>query len=272
MIQNILAIFLKFGNTFLFVFLQLICLYCIVNHNETQSAIWFNSSSLFVGKLYEKYDNFIGFVDLRKENERLANENAELRESLLKRNYSVLGIDSLLAYEYEFIPAIIVNNSINKINNRLTLNRGSSSGIIKGMGVLSNDGVVGVVSSVGKHYCTVNSILSISTNVSAVEKRTNSLGVVNWDGSSPNKIQMNSVPQYIPINIGDTIITSGFSTVFPRGHIIGMIEEMEKNVRTGYYDIELKLNNNLSQLQYVNIVRNKVFKEIQELQKKAESE
>ncbi len=272
MIQNFLVIFIKFGSTFLFVFLQLLCFYFIINHNKEQSEIWVNSSNIFSGKLFEKYDNFTAFINLKDENELLAEENAKLRVSLLERNYRSIGIDSFLASKFELIPAVVVNNSINKVNNTLTLNKGSLNGINKGMGVISNDGVVGVVSHVSSNYCRVNSLLSIVTNISAIEKRTRSLGVINWDGKKASTISMNSVPQYVPINIGDTILTSGFSTVFPRGHMIGIIQELDKNVRTGYYDISVNLNNDLSRAEYVYVVKNNIFKEIRELEETAKNE
>lgn len=272
MIQNILAIFLKFGNTFLFVFLQLVCLYFIVNHNENQSAIWANSSSMISGNLYDKYNNFIGFVNLREENEQLAKENAELRSRLLKRNFRTLGMDSLIAEKYAFVPAVVVNNSINRVNNTLTLNKGSNDGVKKGMGVISYDGVVGVVSHVGKNFCSVNSILNASTNISAIEKRTRSLGVISWNGGNSSRIKLSSVPNYVSLGKGDTILTSGFSTVFPRGHMIGVIDEMDKNARTGYYNIDVQLSNDLSSVEYVNIVTNNIITEIEELEEKRENE
>ena len=272
MIQNILAIFLKFGNTFLFVFLQLVCLFFIVNHNEDQSAIWSNSSSMISGNLYDKYNNFIEFVNLRDENDKLAKENAELRSRLLKRNFRPLGIDSLIAATYEFIPAVVVNNSINRVNNTLTLNKGSKDGIQRGMGVISYGGVVGVVSHVGKNFCSVNSILNASTNISAIEKRTRSLGVASWNGGNSSIIKLNSVPNYVSLGIGDTILTSGFSTVFPRGHTIGIIDKMNKNIRTGYYDIDVELSNDLSNVEYVNIVKNTIIEEIEELEEKRDNE
>jgi len=272
MIQNFLAIFVKFGSTFLFVFLQLICFYFIVNHNKEQSAIWVNSSNIFTGKLFEKYDNFSSFISLRDENIRLAKENAELRASLLERNFKSLGIDSLLASNYELIPAVVVNNSINKVNNTLTLNQGGLAGISKGMGVINSDGIVGVVSHVSSNYSRVNSLLSVSTNVSGIEKRTRSLGVINWNGRNPSTVSMNSVPQYVPIKIGDTIMTSGFSTVFPRGHMIGTVNTLDKNTKTGYYDINVRLSNDLSSAEYVYIVKNVKFKEVEILENKASNE
>lgn len=272
MIQNFLAIFVKFGSTFLFVFLQMICFYFIVNHNKEQSAIWANSSNIFTGKLFEKYDDFSSFINLRDENLKLAKENANLRSSLLERNFKDIGIDSLLAANYELIPAVVVNNSINKVNNTLTLNRGGKAGIKKGMGVINSEGVIGVVSHVSLNYARVNSLLSVSTNVSGIEKRTRSLGVINWNGKSPSTVSMNSVPQYVPLNIGDTIMTSGFSTVFPRGHIIGTVDKLDKNTRTGYYDVKVKLSNDLSSAEYVYIVKNVKFKEIEVLEKKASNE
>ena len=272
MIQNFLAILLKFGNTFLFVFLELICLYCIISFNTDQSAIWSNSSNIFVGSVYERYDKFTSFINLRDENNKLASQNADLMRQLAAKNGSSGEIDSLIASNFNYIPAILINNSINKLHNRITINKGSNDGVKKGMGIISSDGVIGIVVFATKKYSVVNSLLNTETKVSGLVKRTSTLGDLTWNGKNPRILAMNSVPQYVPIVEGDTIISSGFSTIFPRGQIIGFVDDIKDNTRTGYFDIEVKLRVDFASIKQVYVIKNIIYEDIQEFEKESEDE
>ena len=272
MIQNFLTILVKYGSTFLFVLLELLCLYLSVNNNKEQSAIWSNSSSIFVGNIYKRYDKLTSFIHLSESNNELALENAGLRSQLLERNFKSNGHDSLVASNFEFIPAIIINNSIRKINNRITINKGRADGIAKGMGVISKDGIIGVISSVSEHFSTANSVLNIQSNISGLISRTRILGDLKWTGKNPSILNMNSVPQYVDVQIGDSIVTSGYSTVFPKGQMVGTVNNVDKNARTGYYEIEVKLSSDLISAEYVYVVQNIIYKKIQEIEEKSEDE
>ena len=272
MIQNFLTILVKFGSTFLFVLLELLCFYLIVNNNNEQSAIWSNSSSIFVGNIYKHYDKLTSFIQLSEKNDELALENASLRVQLLERNFKSNGHDSLIASNFEYIPAIIINNSIQKINNRITLNLGRADGIEKGMGVISKDGIIGVISYVSEHFSSANSVLNIQSNFSGLIKRTRTLGDLKWSGKNPTEMNMNSVPQYVDVQIGDSIVTSGYSTVFPKGQMIGTVSQVDKNTRTGYNEIEVKLSSDLASAEYVYIIRNIIYKEIKDIEEKSEDE
>lgn len=272
MIQNFLAILVKFGSTFLFVLLELFCLFLIVNNNSDQQAIWLNSSNIFTGSIYNQYNKFTSFISLSEENDKLAIENAALRSQLLERNWRDKNQDSLVANNFEFIPAVVINNAVKNLNNKITLNKGSNEGIKKGMGVISRNGIVGVVSHVSSEFCTVNSILNIQTNVSGIVARTKTLGDLAWEGKSPAFLNMNSIPQYVPLLIGDTITTSGFSTIFPKGHLVGSISSIDKNSRTGYFDIDVRLSNDLASIEYVYIIKNIIYETIEEFQEETENE
>lgn len=272
MIRNFLAILNNFGSAILFVLLEIICLYLIVNYNQSQSEIWANSSNLISGSIYKKYNDFTSFLSLRDEMEKLASENAELRSSLLSKDFNVRQQDSIIANNFEFIPAIIVSNSTQSLNNKITLNKGADHGIKKGMGVISKDGIVGVVLHTSSNYSTVLSVLNIRTKVSGLIKRTNTLGDVTWRGKNPSILELNSVPQYVPIMIGDTVITSGYSTVFPKGQQIGIIEKISENSRTGYFDINVSIFSDLASLSQVYIVKNIIFDEVREFEKVSANE
>lgn len=272
MIQNFLAILTKFGSAFLFVLLEIICLYLIVNYNQTQSEIWANSSNLLTGSVYERYDKFTSYLSLRDEIEKLAEENAKLRSSLLSKDFKVRQQDSLVANNFDFVPATIVSNATQNLTNKLTINRGKDHGIEKGMGVISSNGVVGVVLNTTERFSTVLSVLNIRTKVSGMVKRTNTLGDVTWKGRNPAILELNSIPQYVPVMIGDTIITSGYSTVFPKGQHIGIIDNIKENAKTGYFDIDVLMFEDLASVAQVYIVKNIIFDEVKRFEKETENE
>lgn len=272
MIRNFLTILIKFGSAFLFVLLEIVCLYLIVNYNQSQSEIWVNSSNILTGSMYEQYNNFTSFLSLRDEMEKLAEENAALRSTLLSKDFKARQQDSIVASNFEFIPALIVSNSTQSLNNKIILNKGEHQGIKKGMGVISSDGVIGVVLHTSENYSTVLSILNIRTKVSGLIKRTGTLGDVTWRGKNPAIVELNSIPQYVPVVIGDTVVTSGYSTVFPKGQKIGLIENVSDNPRTGYFDIDVSIFADLSSLAQVYVVKNIIFDKIKEFEKVSANE
>lgn len=269
MIQNFLAILIKFGSTFLFVLMELICFYMIISYNKTQTEIWANSSNIISGTFYEKYNNLTSFINLKEENNILALENARLMREVASKIYVENEVDSTIAANFNFIPALVINNSINKLNNRITLNKGKRDGITKGMGVMTENGVVGIVVYASERYSTVNSFLNVQTNVSALIKRTNTLGDLSWKGKNPEILAMNSVPQYVPLTVGDTIITSGYSTMFPKGQLVGVISNFKENPRTGYFDIDVKLGVDLASISQVYVIDNIIFDQIDEFEKES---
>lgn len=272
MIQNFLTILIKFGTAFLFVLLEIFCFYLIVNYNKNQKDIWANSSNIIVGSFYDRYSRFTNFMNLREENEKLALENAKLRSSLLSKDFKAQFQDSVVASNFEFIPALIINNSISKLNNKITINKGTNHGVQKGMGIISSNGIVGVIVNTSNKYSTVISVLNIRTKVSGLIKRTNTLGDITWKGKDPSFLQMNSVPQYVPLLLGDTIVTSGYSTVFPKGQMVGTIDKVVENSRTGYYDIDIDVSADLASLNQVYVVKNIIFDDVKEFENTSENE
>ncbi len=269
MIQNFLSIIIKYGSTFLFVLMELVCFYLIISYNQTQTEIWANSSNIISGSFYEKYNNLRSFVNLREENNVLALENARLMRELASVRFEEQEVDSTIAAQFQFIPALVINNSINTLNNRITLNKGLNDGIKKGMGVITQEGIVGIVVYASDHFSTVNSLLNVQTKVSGLIKRTKTLGDLSWRGRNPEIVSMNSVPQYISVELGDSIITSGYSTMFPKGHPVGVVGNFKENPRTGYFDIDVQLAVDLASITQVYVITNTVYDEIEQFEKES---
>ena len=154
------------------------------------------------------------------------------------------------------ISAAVINNSIIQKNNKLTLNKGRSHGLDKGMGIINEEGLVGIISDVSQNYATGITLLNLQTNISVRIKRTQEIGELKWDGRSVQKMTMNSVPPHSDVQVGDSIITSGYSTIFPSDLFVGKVEKRDADVRNGFLSLTVGLNNDFASLEYVYIIRN----------------
>lgn len=270
MIRNIIYVLNKFGVTFLFVILELFCLYTLVNFNNHQKVIWANSSNLLVGNINKRYNKVVDYINLDKVNEDLIQENARLKKQVLADETFKMPIDSMIASNFEFIPSLVINNSVSKTNNYFTLNKGSKDGVEKGMGVITSSGVAGVVLKTSRDFALVNSVLNQQSRISAILEKNSTLGTVKWDGKNPNYVTLESIPQYVDIQEGDTVVTSGYSIIFPRGEMIGLVSDFEKDPNTGFYNINLELASDMSALEMVYVVKNPVKEDIESLENKVD--
>lgn len=267
--QNILYLLAKFGAHILFIGLEVLCFYLIVNFNKTQKDIYLNSASLFAGKLNEKVDNARDYMYLKEINDSLQRENANLLEAMINssnnNNQGVSVLDSQLM-QYELIPSSICNKTVHLRNNYFTLCDGKKVGIKEGMGVISKKGIVGVVSNVSNNYAKVLPIINSLSHISAAIKNKNFFGTLLWTDTNPLKITMEEVPKHAHIAEGDTIITSGYSTHFPKGIEIGTIANFIVDRGSANYTIEVNLNNDLTNLEYVYVINNRLAIEQDSLQ------
>ena len=194
----------------------------MVRHNGYQGSHVLNSSNRVVANVYTAAANTKEYFSLRDENDRLANENAILR-NLLKSNYSVLPLteyekyDTLYKQQYTYLNAKIVNSSVNKRRNFLTLNIGSNLGITRDMGVVSSNGIVGKVTDVSDNFSSVMSLLHKDSRVNCQLKKDASYGPLIWDGKDYQYCLLTDIPRHAKIKKGDTVVTSELSGIFPEG-------------------------------------------------------
>ena len=172
---------------------------------------------------------------------------------------------------YSFIPAKVINASVNKYRNFITLNKGALDGVKTEMGVINEDGVIGIVSSTSDHFSVVIPILNPSSRISAKINNKSQTGSLLWDGKKTNKAILEEIPLYIQIALGDTVVTSGYSSIFPEGITIGTVNKFNK-ANDNFYNIEVDLSADFCNLSFVDVVDYKYFDEQKELEKGARND
>jgi rod shape-determining protein MreC len=254
-----------------FLFIEFVCLWLLVRSNPYHSAAYFHTSSAVIGNIYDTRADIAQYFRLPAINEELASDNAQLREILSQSQLPIIvnsSIDSLkmskAEYNYGFLAAKVINNSTQLTHNFLTINKGRLNGVEPGMGVISADGIVGKVMSVSDHYATVSSLLNTDVFVSAYIKRNGNFGSVNWDGDDALYTKLLFVPKHIDLQEGDTIVTSGYNSIFPENIRIGYISEFSKE--DSWYDINVALSNDFGSQSYVYVIKNPLRDERNELE------
>lgn len=260
--QNLFQFFARFGTTILFIVLEIICFTLIVRYNSGQKEIFLNSSGFYSGVLLENYNKLVRFYRLSSIADSIARDNARLRAELrfatidasFKRDSL---IDTVYRQRYSFISAQVVSNSVNQIDNFITVNKGSAYGVQPGMGVINDAGIVGIVRYTSRDYATVASLLSSQTRISASIKRNGFFGSLVWDNNSTQYMHLTDIPKHADIVKGDSVITSGYSSTFPKGIYIGRVEEVGFESGSSFYDLKVRLATNFNNLSYVYIVLDK---------------
>lgn len=272
---NVIQLLLRFGPHILFVALEVFCFYLIINYNTSQQEIYLNSSRVLAGKVYNAKAYLNDFFHLRDENDSLRLENANLIENLIVINYSLEKIEEMdtVHFKYSLIPANVINKTIDKRNNYITFDKGSRLGVKPGMGVISpNKGIVGIVRNVSTHFSHVISILHSQTKISCAIKNRNSFGALVWKNMDPTRMSLTGIPKHEKFFVGDTVITSGYSTIFPKGILVGIVEEFAVIPGENSFDITVRLFNNLRHVDYAYIIQNRFADEQTKLEKEVEYE
>lgn len=275
--RPLLLFLLRYYYIFMFLLLEFIAFVLIVRHNYYHQSIAFNTARNISGSILNLSSGITAYFSLKKTNDVLAVENAMLR-SMLPSSYIKSGNtnfvinDSLYQQQYSYISARVINNSINRPNNYIILNKGRAHGVKKEMGVIGPQGVIGIVQEVSTNFCTVYSLLHSKTKISAKVQKNESIGTIVWEGGDARMAVMTDVPTHVDIAAGDTIISSGYSMVFPEGLKIGTIYYYTIDKGKDFYIIKVKLFTDFNNLKYVYIVNNLVREEIEMLNKKSGNE
>ncbi|HMV08035.1 MAG TPA: rod shape-determining protein MreC [Cyclobacteriaceae bacterium] len=259
---------------FTFLLLELFCTWLVILNNRYQGASFFNSANSFVASVNGFSQNTREYFSLRETNSMLAEENTALRKKLEQLNQLALktdtlaGADSTVIKRFDFISAKVVNNSIDRLTNFITLNRGSEDGIKPGMAVISSAGVVGKIKITSEHFSVVTSVLNVDIMVSALMKRTGYFGTIQWDGHDPDYVKLKFIPLHVKPQVGDTIMTSGYSGVFPEGIMVGTIAKINPGRETSFHDLDVKLSQDFRKLSYATIIRSNLLNELDSLEMK----
>ncbi len=267
---NVIQLFAKYGGHILFVILEIICFYLVINFNQGQKDIFINSSQVYVGKLATQSAKVSNYTNLSKVNDSLMRENANLIENLIAIEYAtdlIPAADSLYD-RYDLIPVSICNATVNLTNNHITLCSGSREGVQKDMGVISSkNGIIGIVRNVTENFAHVISLLNTQSRISCSIKSRNCHGSLRWRDLDPLRVSLVDVPKHEKIAVGDTVITSGYSTMFPRGILVGRIEKYSIVSGSNNYYITVKLFNDLTNVKYAYVIKNRYGGEQKSLEK-----
>jgi len=266
---SILLFIQRFGTFFLFLGLELVCLYLIINYNKSQQDIFLNSSNIVAGKVFDKFAQVQSFVNMSIVADSLAVENASLYQE--KFNNAIV-LDSLVTRmdstkAFKVSAARVINNSITSSSNYLTIDKGYLDGIREGQGVITKDGIVGIVKKVSNHYGLVLSVLNDEFKLSGAIRSNNYFGTVTWNEKDPRILELNDLPKHATVKIGDTIQTSGFSMIFPKGYFIGIVGKIGIMPGTNYYSLDCKTKVDIAKLNQVYVIISKFAPELDQLQK-----
>lgn len=267
--QHVILFFIRSKSFLLFAFLFAISVYLTVQAHSFHSTKYINSSNSLVGGLQNSLSSISDYFGLKTENELLQDENAYLRGLLHKEKWHDLDkIDSLSnTFTYQFTPAKVTSNSYNKSRNILTINKGSLDGVDVDMGVITTNGLVGIVNKVTKNYATVQSILNTNSQINAKLKKTHHFGLLVWDKiRDPQHAQLIDIPRHTKFSVGDTIVTGGRSTIFPEGIPIGVINDYTLVEINNAFIIRVKLFTDMTSLNSVYLINNFDYQEITDLE------
>nr|MBI1230240.1 rod shape-determining protein MreC [Cytophagales bacterium] len=270
--QRILLFVYSIRAFLLFVGLELVAAWMLLNYNSRQGAVFLNSSGQFTGSILNTKDSFLEYFYLGSTNEALSEKNARLLKRL--ENLSPLGdttffeLDSGFAHTFDFWSAKVINNSLHLHQNYLTLNKGKKQGIKVGMGVFNEQGVIGRVTGVSTNFATVISLLHTDLLVSSKIKHSGVIASTRWDGVDSKRAKLLYVPRHVEVEVGDTVVTSGFNATFPEGIHIGVIDAVNEGEETNYLDIGLEFSTDFSKLSYVYLVENSMRAELDTLTSK----
>jgi rod shape-determining protein MreC len=261
--RNLLIFISKYNAFFLFMIFEISSLIIYVKYNSFQRATYINTTNEVTGNLYARFSELNSYLDLKNVNDSLATENARLRNTL-KASYYVDTLtkrtvaDSAYKQLYTYTEARVINNSVNKRNNYITIQKGSKDGIVKGMGVISSAGVVGKIVYTTEHLSLVQSLLHKDAKVSAMLADTKDIGSLIWGYDiNPRKGLLIDVPNHVKPHIGQWVVTSTYSDLYPAGIPLGRVSNLHAKGGGFFLNMEVNFSVDFSKLQYVYVVNNK---------------
>lgn len=273
--QQILNFVIRNKTFLLFLLLFSIALALTIQSHSYHRSKFINSANILTGGVYGTVNSVDQYFYLKTKNEILSEENKRLREWLFNTS-SIKDssfIDSTYSKgQYKVTIADVYKNSYSLTNNYITLNKGKNDSIKRDFGVITSNGIIGIIDNTSKNYSTVLSILNKRSRINAKIKSTNHIGSLKWNGVSPIYAQLEDVSQFAPIKVGDTIQTGGESSIFPKGIGIGVIHSFETDISGDTYAIEVKLFNDMTNIGTVYILENLDRDEIRSLEKSSNNE
>jgi len=267
--QRIINFIIRNKNFLLFLLLFSISIVFTIQSHSYHRSKFINSANSLSGGIYNSSHTISQYFGLKKKNDILIEENNYLK-SILYNNQVNTSTESIIDStsfnsKYKFTTASVYKNSYASTRNILTINKGASDGLKEDFGVITSKGIIGIVEDLTGGYATVISILNTNSKINAQFKNSNHFGTLQWDTKSPEYVQLVDVAKIAPVTIGDTIITGGRSTIFPKGIPIGHVTDFKLDAAEDFYTIQIKLFNDMTNIGHVYVIENMDTEEIMSL-------
>lgn len=281
--RKLLDFLVRKRHWFLFILLEIVSFVLIYRNNAYQRSIIFSSGNLVTGHIASVAGAVTSYLNLRQTNRELLDRNGNLELEVLRLQQELAAMrgdstafrgyapDSTETFAYRSLTAQVVNNSVSRLANYLVIDKGRNDGVAPDMGVVSQNGVVGVVAAVSDHFAVVISLLNPKFRLSCKVMGNNSFGSMAWDGRDIGFANLEELPRHVEFQQGDTIVTSGYSAIFPAGIVVGTVESHEKQHDDNFYSVRVKLSTDFSSLAYVRVISNYRQDEQHNLEKEAKA-
>ena len=277
--RNLLNFLLKYNYWFLFIILEVASFVLLFRFNRYQQSAFFTSANAVSGAVYEVSGGVTSYFHLKSVNEDLLDRNMLLEQQIknLERALRDQQVDSsalssikhLPQTDYQLYKAHVIKNSLNQADNYITLDKGTSSGIRPDMGVVDGNGVVGIVYETSPSYSMVISLLNSKSNISCKIVGSEYFGYLKWEHGDSRYAYLKDLPRHAEFNLGDTVVTSGYSTVFPEGVMVGTVDDMTDSNDGLSYLLKIKLATDFGKVSDVRVIARTGQQEQQELENKS---
>lgn len=276
--RNLLDFFIKYNYWFLFILLEVISFGLLFRFNSYQGSVYFTSANWLAGNVYEISDGVTSYFHLKSVNEELMERTiyleqqvSALREAYIKTTRDTTWVDEIqrsVLKDFTILKAQVINNSINRADNYITLNKGEKDGICSEMGVINGNGVVGIVYLTASHHSIVIPVLNSKSSISCKVKNSDYFGYLKWNGEDSRYAYLMDLPRHSVCEKGDTIVTSGFTSIFPSGIMVGTIEDIADSHDGLSYLLKVKLSTDFGKLNDVRVIARRDMAEQKELEQK----
>lgn len=269
--RNLLAFLAKYNHWFVFILLEVICFVLLFRFNNFQGSVYFSSANAVAGKVYEYNSSVTTFFNMSQSNKKLSERNLILEQQVraLTQYIATHHGDSLAMEQcqkqaltgFKLIPAKVIQSTINREDNLITIDKGKADGIHEDMGVACGTGVVGVVYMASDHYSIVLPVINVNSNISVMIRKRGYFGFLHWKGTPSDIAYVDDVPRHARFAIGDYVVTNGYSSIFPPGIMVGKILHVFNSSDGLSYRVQLRLSTDFGKLRHVCVIDNSALKD-----------
>ena len=269
--RNLLAFLAKYNHWFVFILLEVICFVLLFRFNNFQGSVYFSSANAVAGKVYEYNSSVTTFFNMSQSNKKLSERNLILEQQVraLTQYIATHHGDSLAMEQcqkqalagFKLIPAKVIQSTINREDNLITIDKGKADGIHEDMGVACGTGVVGVVYMASDHYSIVLPVINVNSNISVMIRKRGYFGFLHWKGTPSDIAYVDDVPRHARFALGDYVVTNGYSSIFPPGIMVGKIPHVFNSSDGLSYRVQLSLSTDFGKLRHVCVIDNSALKD-----------